>query len=73
MTVLELATKSQFKKDLRLMQRRGKNPHKLWQIVDILLAEGNLPEKHRNHKLTGCFCISPHAHQAKNKEAKQRV
>lgn len=46
---------SQFKKDLKLAQKRG---YKIQDITDIIkkLAAGEpLPEKHHDHALTGNF------------------
>ena len=46
---------SQFKKDLKLAQKRG---YKIQDITDIIkkLAAGEpLPEKHHDHTLTGNF------------------
>jgi mRNA interferase YafQ len=41
------------KRDLRLAKKRGKNLAKLKIITDQLQAKKPLPEKHRNHKLSG--------------------
>ena len=43
----------QFLKDLRRMQKRGKNPYKLQQVVTLLAHGERLPEKYRDHALTG--------------------
>ena len=43
----------QFEKDVRLMNRRGKNLEKLKVIIRTLLAEQSLDPIHRNHKLIG--------------------
>ena len=50
-----IKTTSQFKKDLKLAQKRG---YKIQDITDIIkkLAAGEpLPEKHHDHALTGNF------------------
>jgi mRNA interferase YafQ len=44
-----------FRKDLKLMKKRGKNINKLKEIVLKLIAKENLPEKNRNHQLTGNY------------------
>lgn len=49
----ELYRKKKFDKDLRAMQKRGKNLKKLWAVVEMLLGSAVLPDKYRNHKLTG--------------------
>ncbi|MFT7087834.1 MAG: mRNA interferase YafQ [Rickettsiales bacterium] len=44
-----------FRKDLKLMKKRGKNINKLKEIALKLIAKENLPEKNRNHQLTGNY------------------
>jgi len=51
--VLELYRKNIFDKDLRTLQKRGKNLNKLWNIVEMLMEEKPLLAKNRNHKLNG--------------------
>jgi len=46
---------SQFKKDFKLMKKRGKNPHKFNIIISLLTKESELPEKYKDHKLQGNF------------------
>ena len=43
----------QFEKDIKRMQRRGKNLDKLKIVVRSLLAEEQLDPIHRDHKLVG--------------------
>lgn len=43
----------QFERDLKRMQRRGKNIEKLKIIVRCLVAEEPLDPLHREHKLVG--------------------
>lgn len=53
---------TQFKKDLKLMQKRGAD-FKLLEAVLNLLAEGSpLPEKYRNHTLTGNYAGCSECH-----------
>jgi len=43
----------QFSRDIKRMWKRGKDPHKLQEVVK-LLAEGTLlPASHRDHRLIG--------------------
>lgn len=42
-----------FEKDVRLMNRRGKNLEKLKVIIRTLLTEESLDPIHREHKLMG--------------------
>jgi mRNA interferase YafQ len=43
------------KRDLRLAHKRGKDITKLEEITDLLQEKKPLPEKHRNHKLSGDY------------------
>jgi len=44
---------SQFRKDVRLAHKQGKDINLLEQIVTMLANDEPLPEKHRDHALTG--------------------
>lgn len=48
-----------FRKDLKLMKKRGKNIYKLQDIILRMVAQQPLPAKSRNHTLIGeykgCF------------------
>ena len=44
-----------FKKDLKLAQKRGCNLALLGYVVDTLAAGNELPEKYRDHSLTGNY------------------
>jgi len=44
-----------FRKDLKLMRKRGKDIEKLKTIVKKLIFKEDLPEKNRNHQLTGKY------------------
>lgn len=50
---MKLSQTTQFKKDIRKQIKRGKNPQKLTQVVDLLLKEKPLPEKNKDHPLIG--------------------
>ncbi len=43
----------QFERDLRLMQRRGKDIAKLRSVMTLLMEEQPLPERLRDHTLVG--------------------
>jgi mRNA interferase YafQ len=45
----------QFEKDLKRIQRRGKNAEKLKMIIRSLVAEAPLDPLHRDHKLIGTW------------------
>ena len=53
--MLELEFTNQFKKDLRLSKKRGKDLSKLEKITNLLLKEKALPEKNRDHFLSGNY------------------
>ena len=53
--MLELEYTTQFKKDLKLSKKRGKNLGKLDPIVDLLLKEKSLPGKYKDHPLSGNY------------------
>lgn len=43
----------QFEKDIKWVQRRGKNLEKMKIVIRSLLGEENLDQIHRDHKLIG--------------------
>ena len=45
----------QFKKEIEIAKKRGKNLTKLKNIMQLLLEDKPLPPKNRNHKLQGDF------------------
>jgi len=52
-TLYEVKKTTKFKKDYRLAKKRGQNIQLLHEII-LLLADGQpLPEKNRDHALTG--------------------
>jgi len=46
---------TQFERDLRLQQRRGKDPAKLKEVLAALINEEVLAEHYRDHPLRGNF------------------
>jgi mRNA interferase YafQ len=53
--MLKLEYTNQFKRDLKLSKKRGKNLKKLEPIVELLLKKKPLPEKNKDHDLTGNY------------------
>ncbi len=51
--MLEVEYTNQMKRDLKLAKKRGKSLSKLGMVVELLQEERSLPERYRNHKLTG--------------------
>lgn len=47
---------SQFKKDLKTIQRRGYNLSLLTDVIQMLAEGKKLPDKNRDHSLSGVFC-----------------
>jgi mRNA interferase YafQ len=42
-----------FRKQYRLMKKRGMNPGKLFEIIDMIINEQPLPPERNNHQLHG--------------------
>ena len=53
--MLELEVTNQFKRDLKLAKKRGKNKEKLDEVVEVLLQEKPLPQKYQDHPLSGNY------------------
>lgn len=53
---------SQFKKDVKLAARRGKDLAKLKVVLDLLIDGGTLPEQYKDHPLRGNFAGSRDCH-----------
>ena len=51
----EVRFTNQFKKDIKLAQKQGKDIEKLFSVVDILASGELLPAKFRDHDLTGDY------------------
>ena len=53
--MLQITYQKQFKKELEVAGKRGKDAEKLKKIIEILISEKPLPAKNRNHRLKGEF------------------
>lgn len=60
--MLKLSTTAQFKKDLKLCQKRGYNLQLLYQIVTMLRIPSLLPPKNRDHTLKGNYANHRECH-----------
>lgn len=49
----EISITNQFKKDLKLARKQGKNENKMWEIVERLANDEELEEKYKDHNLGG--------------------
>ena len=52
---MHLLTTKRFEKDLKRALKRGKDLDKLWKIVELLLDNKPLEERHRPHPLSGNY------------------
>ncbi len=50
---MRLSQTNQFKKDIKRLQKRGKDLEKLKSVIGLLIAKQPLPPKHRDHQLSG--------------------
>jgi len=53
--VREFSRSSQFKRDVKRMERRGKNLGKLRLLMDFLIEEKPFPAEYKDHALRGEF------------------
>ena len=53
--MLEIVVSNQFKKDLRLAQKRGCKMDRLREVVNTLASGNKLAAEHRDHSLTGNY------------------
>ncbi len=53
---------SQFKKDIKLAGRRGKNLEKLKAVIDLLIDGKALPAQYKDHPLRGNYAGSRDCH-----------
>ena len=53
--MLELYFSSRFKKDYRLMLKRGARPDHLERVVELLRKRVSLPDQYRDHALSGDY------------------
>lgn len=53
---------SQFKKDVKRMERRGKDLAKLRRVLDLLIEEEEIPAELKDHPLRGEFAGSRDCH-----------
>ena len=53
--MLQLDYTTQFKKDIKKINKSGKNIKKLTEVIDLLVDEKPLPQKYRDHSLIGNY------------------
>ena len=59
---MKIQMTSQFKKDARHTQKRGKDMEKLWAVVKRLLEGRPLASRNRAHRLSGEFSDARECH-----------
>ena len=53
--MLKIRYSNQFKKDYKLIKKRGYNIEKLKEVINLLVQDKRLPVKNREHYLTGNY------------------
>lgn len=53
--MLKLVTTSTFRKDLKIAKKRGYDLSLIEFVIDELLKENTLPQKYKDHVLTGNY------------------
>jgi len=53
--LLQVEYSNAFKKDIKRIQRRGKDIKKFKKITDLLINKKSLPQKYRDHILIGNY------------------
>ena len=53
--MLKIRYTNQFKKDYKLIQKRGYDVNKLKSVIKLLVEEKSLPLKYKDHYLTGSY------------------
>jgi len=51
--IVRITQTKQFKKDFRKQLKRGKKPEKLFDFLEILVKEREIPQKYKDHALRG--------------------
>lgn len=60
--MLQISFTGQFKKDYKLCKKRGYNMELLQSVIDILAIPEALPEKNKDHDLTGNYANKRECH-----------
>lgn len=53
--MLRIEYHTKFKRDLKLVKKRGYDPEKLKKVIQMLANEEPLPPKYRDHSLSGNY------------------
>jgi len=60
--MFEILRQTQFKKDLKLAKKQGKNLDLLKKIIALLMSGEELPQKYKDHTLIGNYANSRECH-----------
>ncbi len=60
--MLIISPTNQFKKDVKISQKRNKDFTKFKEIIEFLIWQKPLPEKYKDHKLKGDYLGSRECH-----------
>ncbi len=60
--MLQVSFTGQFKKDFKLCKKRGYNMDLLQSVIDVLAIPEALPEKNKDHNLTGNYVNKRECH-----------
>ena len=60
--MLEITPTGQFKKDFKACKKRGYDMELLQRTIDILAIPASLPEKNKDHRLTGNYINKRECH-----------
>ena len=53
--MLKIVYHTKFKKDYKMMVKRGYDTTELFKVIDLLANQETLPEKYKDHNLTGNY------------------
>ena len=53
---------TQFKRDLKLIRKQGKDENKLKKVIELLANGEPLPQKYKDHNLTGNYADCRECH-----------
>lgn len=60
--MLDIRYSAKFKKDYKILIKRGYNPQLLIEVVELLRTEQPLPAKYKDHSLSGNFAEHRECH-----------
>lgn len=60
--MLRAVTTNQFEQDIKLVKKRGKDLNKIFNLMQLLLNEEEIPTKHRDHSLSGTYANRRECH-----------